>query len=521
MDMNKLLKSSIDITGKIPLVLKNKLQSAGVIVDGLVISGNDIDVTLNANNTNTDIAATFVGNGKWVVDSLDDNANLFPEIEEGDSVSIDMFTKLFMDSINSGLILSFNPLGRVKYGIKDKVDKVKDVGRKIKDWATDRLYAEDAEKFIRGNGPYRRTFTDSRDGVTRTKKDYNAGRVNVGKVESLGKMGHYKVLSGNPATGDFQVWHLYKNGNKIRCIDLKTGLQAQEAQWVYDNNIPKSWTEADWNPSGDVPEKASDMKIGETEEAKKEAKEAQENTEENNVTEETSQTEETTEQSTEDNVEQTEENNVIEETSDNGEEDNVIDDMDPDTWFEDEDPQEVLETEEDNVTEEKPKSKKKTVAASFIKSSEDEEEDNVIESKPKKKSKYNGCNVTGYQDGMLGTMGVASSFICQDLKQFIQHTETLKNVDKKVNEQWNKIKKLLLDISVLDKDVLKAMTKQDSGTNLTIDFNETNTGQNYTITIEFRPDALVISDKVVKPEMAYDHLIQSLKTVKKSLEPKV
>ena len=573
MNMNKLLKSSIEITGKIPLLLKNKLESAGVLVDGLITGGNNINVTLNSKGVETTVEATFVGNGKWVVDSLDDAANLFPEIEEGDSVSADMFTKLFMNSINSGLILSFNPLGEVKYGIKDKIDNLKEKAQKVKDWANNTLYAEDAEKWIRGNGPYRRTFTDARDGQTRTKKDYSAGRINVGKIQQLndeGK-GHYKVLTGNPATQDFQVWHLYKNGNKIRCLDLKTGLKAQEAQWVYDNNIPDSWSEADWNPEGEIPEKASKIEIGETQEQKNQTEESQndETTEEDNVTE--------TEESQETNETENEEDNVTE-----------IDDMDPDTWFDEDNTHETVTEEEDNVVEE-PKNtdamgndlsklkkykkvaslykdipafediteeqlddylskletvgskKKKKVAASLVKSSIEDsdsdfggdiEEDNVIESEPKKKSKYNGCNVTGCtegdgsvvmasleEDNVIDSEEITSSLlITEDLKQFIDYTNTLKNVNKGVVDKWKEIKGLLLDIATLDKETLKNMTRQ-SGDNLIIDFNETGTGQNYAIVIELTPNSVNVTDKVA-PGHEYEHLIQSLKTVKEKLEPK-
>ena len=441
----------ISITGKLPRSIVDSLNKMNVVVNDVQIVGDDIDVTLTAdNNVSSTLYAIYVGNGKWVVDELDDVANLFPEIEEGDSVSVDMFTKLFVNSINSSLILSFNPLGEIKYGIKDKIDNLKEKAQKAKDWANNTLYAEDAEKWIRGNGPYRRTFTDARDGQTRTKKDYTAGRINVGKIQQLndeGK-GHYKVLSGNPATQDFQVWHLYKNGNKIRCLDVKTGLKPQEAQWVYDNNIPDSWSEADWNPEGEIPEKASKIEIGETQEQK-------------NQTEE-SQTEETTE---EDNVTETEEVQETNETE--NEEDNVteINDMDPDTWFDEDNTHEAVTEEEDNVVEE-PKKKKKKVAASLVKSSIEDsdsdfggniEEDNVIESEPKKKSKYNSCNVTGCvegdgsvvmasleEDNVIDSEEITSSLlITEDLKQFIQHTETLKNVDEKIKEQGNKRKRLL------------------------------------------------------------------------------
>lgn len=462
MNMNKLLKSSIEITGKIPLLLKNKLESAGVLVDGLITGGNNINVTLNSKGTETTIEATFVGNGKWVVDNLDDSANLFPEIEEGDSVSADMFTKLFMNSINSGLILSFNPLGEVKYGIKDKIDNLKEKAQKVKDWANNTLYAEDAEKWIRGNGPYRRTFTDARDGQTRTKKDYSAGRINVGKIQQLpdeGK-GHYKVLSGNPATQDFQVWHLYKNGNKIRCVDLKTGLKAQEAQWVYDNNIPNSWSEADWNPEGEIPEKASKIEIGETEEQK-------------NQTEE-SQTEETAE-----------EDNVTE-----------IDDMNPDTWFDEDNTHEAVTEEEDNVIEE-PKKKKRKVAASLVKSSvedSDVEEDNVIESEPKKKSKYNGCNVTGCVEGD-GTVALASELIrsCLLINNLVDFQNKIKQY--KLSEiTRNFLTNILSKLIKLPSDVRQTITEDSNDNVLIINFGKTDlTTENYIAQFIVNPDNVLAS----------------------------
>ena len=375
------------ITGTIPSAIAAFLKTEDESLNGIEIKGNDIDTVLVDNGGYTELYAIGMGNGTYEIIEIEDNLNLLPEYDVGDVISNDVLKKIFATAINSSLILSFNPLGRVKYGIREVGKNIADVGRKVADWATDKLYAEDAEKWIRGNGPYRRTFTDARDGKTRTKKDYNAGRVNVGKIESLGKMGHYKVLSGNPATQDFQVWHLYKNGNKIRCLDVKTGLKPQEAQWVYDNNIPNSWSEADWNPEGDIPEKASKIEVG------------QGSVPDENNENQTEQLQET---------EQTEEDNVVE-TEETTEEDNVIDDMDPDTWMEDpdewedipEESVEMIDEESDNVVEEEPKkNKKKTVAASLSKSFD---ENNVIEidSKKKKKSKYNGCNVSGYEDGTL------------------------------------------------------------------------------------------------------------------------
>ena len=483
------------ITGTIPSAIAAFLKTEDESLKGIEIKNSDIDVIFNDDGKYTELYAVGTGNGSYEIVEIDDNLNMFPAYSEGDVISNDVLKKVFSTAINSSLILSWNPLGRIKYGVQELGKNIKDVGTKVADWAADRLYAEDAEKWIRANGPYRRTFTDSRDGKTRTKKDYSAGRVNVGKIESLGKMGHYKVLTGNPATKDYQVWHLYKNGNKIRCLDVKTGLQGDEAVWVYDNNIPDSWSESDWNPDA---------------------------AEEDNMFEQTETTEETS-QSTEDTTEESqEEDNVVEE-SEQTEEDNLEDIGDPEDWF---DTESTGADEEDNLVEEPKKKKtKKKVTAALIKSSiedsdsdfgDDVEEDNLIESKPKKKNKYYGRNVTGctQPDGTV----VMASLITEDLKQFIEYTGGLKNVKEDVLEQWKEIKGLLLDIATLDKETLKNMTKQ-SGDNLIIDFNETGTGQNYTITIELTPNRMNVTDKVA-PGREYEHLIQSLKTVKQKLEPK-
>jgi len=533
------------ITGTIPNVIASLLKKENQSLNGIEIKGNDIDVVLVDDGIYTELYAIGMGNGTFEIIELEDNLNLLPEYDVGDVVSNDVLRKLFYTVINSSLILSFNPLGRVKYGIREVGKNIADVGRKVADWATDKLYAEDAEKWIRGNGPYRRTFTDARDGKTRTKKDYNAGRINVGKIESLGKMGHYKVLSGNPATQDFQVWHLYKNGNKIHCIDVKTGLKAQEALWVYDNNIPDSWSEADWNPEGEIPEKASKIEIGETQEQKNQTEESQteETTEEDNVEEGEM------EQTDEDTIE-TEEVQETNETE--NEEDNVteVDDMDPDTWFDEDNTHETVTEEEDNVIEE-PKNtdamgndlskkkkydkvaalykdvpafediteeqldnylsklktadskKKKKVAASFIKLSiegsdsdfgGDVEEDNVIESEPKKKSKYNGCNVTGCVEGD-GTVALASELIksCLLINNLVDFQNKIKQY--KLSEiTRNFLTNILGRLIKLPSDVRQTITKDSNDNVLMINFGKTDlTTENYIAQFVVNPDNVLAS----------------------------
>lgn len=437
------------ITGTIPNVIASLLKKENQSLNGIEIKGNDIDVVLVDDGIYTELYAIGMGNGTFEIIELEDNLNLLPEYDVGDVVSNDVLRKLFYTVINSSLILSFNPLGEVKYGIKDKIDNLKEKAQNVKDWANNTLYAEDAEKWIRGNGPYRRTFTDARDGQTRTKKDYNAGRINVGKIQQLndeGK-GHYKVLSGNPATQDFQVWHLYKNGNKIRCVDLKTGLKAQEAQWVYDNNIPNSWSEADWNPEGEIPEKASKIEVGETQEQK-------------NQTEE-SQTEETTE---EDNVEEGE----MEQTEESQtEEDDDLHEFVKD-YYSGKGDFEVLEQSFDPF-----------------------EEDNVIDSdKKKKKSKYNGCNVTGCVEGD-GTVALAS-FIRQNLMDFYKSMGK-KNITGEPEKQLNKVMAEIKSLLSVNPKLVSEMTKS-SKDNLVLDFSvfpEAN--MKYLITLDFTDKGVQVS----------------------------
>lgn len=432
------------ITGTIPNVIASLLKKENQSLNGIEIKGNDIDVVLVEDGIYTELYAIGMGNGTFEIIELEDNLNLLPEYDVGDVISNDVLRKLFYTVINSSLILSFNPLGEVKYGIKDKIDNLKEKKQNIKDWMNNTLYAEDAEKWIRRNGPYRRTFTDARDGKTRTKKDYSASRINVGKIQQLndeGK-GHYKVLSGNPATQDFQVWHLYKNGNKIRCLDVKTGLKPQEAQWVYDNNIPDSWSEADWNPDGEIPEKASKIEIGETQEQKNQTKESQ--TEEDNVEEgEMEQTKES----------QTEDDDLHEFVKD---------------YYSGKDDFEVLEQSFDSF-----------------------EEDNLIDSdKKKKKSKYNGCNVTGCVEGD-GSVALAS-FIRQNLMDFYKSMGE-KNITGEPEKQLNNVMAEIKSLLSVNPKLVSEMTKS-SKDNLVLDFSvfpEVN--MKYIITLDFTDKGVQVS----------------------------
>lgn len=488
----------MDITGKLPRTIVDNLSKLNVIVDDIMIAGDDIDVIFTKNGTQTSLYAVYVGNNRWVIEELEDAANLFPSMEEGDALSADAISKTFTSAITSGLILSFNPLGKIKYGIRDVGKAVgraaKKVGKGIADWAADRLDADQAENFIRKNGPYRRKYFDTRDDKVKEKKDYSAKNINVGKIEKMGKMGHWKVLTGNPDTQDFQVWHLYRNGMKTRVLDLRTNLQAQEAQWAFDNNIPKSWTTADWQGADGEQQKANEIPLNQVGE-----EQAQE--EEDNVTEGQVEESQTTEEQDDDvhefvkkyyNEDEDEDIDAAITNSVNNEEDNVIESSEFWTETVDEpfdDRCEVIdEIEEDNVTE-------------VIESSVDEdEEDNVIESatddeKKKKKSKYNGMNVTGCTkpDGTV----VMASLIKQNLVDFHNHMKE-QNITGKPKEQLDAIMKELKDLLGVDAKLVSEMTKA-SKDNLTIDFSKVpDANMKYVITLAFTDKGVQVSASGIK-----------------------
>ena len=191
------------ITGTIPSAIANFLKTEDESLNGIEIKGNDIDVILTDKGTYTELYGVGMGNGSYEIIEIDDNLNLLPEYEEGDVVSNDVLKKLFTTVINSSLILSFNPLGKIKYGIVDTgkavargvkkgVNKVKEAGK----WVADIISPEDAQNWIR--------------------KQKGFERAKVGKVDRIGGLtgGYYAVLAGNPADKQFSVWKLYRNGNE-------------------------------------------------------------------------------------------------------------------------------------------------------------------------------------------------------------------------------------------------------------------------------------------------------------------
>ena len=453
----------MEITGKLPKMIVDRLSNVGVVTDGIITNTDDIDVTITKNGTPTVLYAIYVGDGKWSVDSIEDNANLFPSLNEGDTIGVDYISKLFVSSIHSSLvqegdnlIVSFNPLGAVAYGLKDAgtkvVDKVKDIGSKIGDFVKDRIDADQAEEYIRKSGPIKVSYIDKRDNKKK-KMNYSTADINVGKIEPLGKQGHYKVLTGNPETQDFQVWHLYRNGNKIRTVDVKTGLEDKEATWVYKNNIPNTWSKSDWNGT--------------------ERNEAKEH-------------ESVKDFSEEDNVVDEREDTPVDET------DNVVD----------EDLHEFVKDYYDNKDEER--------EYMIV----DDEEDNVVVSAKRKKSKYNGLNVTGCAkpDGTV----VMASLILNSIEDFQKY---LKNVEASDIQKGvlTKILTLLYHLPYTDR---KNMTKDSHDNVLQIDFSKTDlTSEKYAVQFIFTGDR--VESYAVGMDISGDKAVtmceQSLKSIIQNL----
>jgi hypothetical protein len=195
----------VKVSGIVPTILYNEIEGN----EDLVAKGSDLDIKAAKGGRVTSLSAITVGNGKWEIYEMDDAANLFPEYDEGDILSLDVLKKILNQGIDlnqSRQIFSFNLLGKIKYGLKDAGDAVDEkVGKiqkglgKIKNWFTDELDKETAENYLR---------------------QYYPG-ANVGKVDmTLKQDGKYwKVLFGVPSEDKFYVLTLYRNGNDIRTLD--------------------------------------------------------------------------------------------------------------------------------------------------------------------------------------------------------------------------------------------------------------------------------------------------------------
>ena len=424
----------IEVTGKLPKIIIDTLSNLDVTVSDVQAAGDDIDVIFTASGVPVSLYAIYVGNYKWLVDELDDPANLFPNLEEGDTVSADSVAKLFTNAITSSLILSFSPLGRIKYGIKDKIDKVRDkvsdIGKKMKDIVD----AEDAEEALHDIGTAKLYYYDDRDEKMKNK-NFDISGVNVGKVKNTGKKGHYKVLTGNPATQDFQVIHLYRNGDQYRVLEGRRGLNQEDAKLMYEKDIKydKMIDESDYAGEGGkmTPQQAEKILhkmescdgiyLDENDGSYKEDEVSFDKlkVKEVDVCKKQGGFKALTADSGEYQVigfSQEDGNTNLTFTPrihlEKGEANYIYENDAPEKWddwnknSEEDNVDENLETDEyGEVTEE--------IAASLVLSSleEDEEEDNVMDIESKKKSKYNGKNVTGCveSDGAVVMAGYDAS----------------------------------------------------------------------------------------------------------------
>ena len=341
----------MEITGIIPSIIADRLSFTG---DNIIVKGSDIDIHISDNGTVTDLYAVKVGNDYEIVE-LDDAANVMPDYDEGDVISADVITKIFMSAITSSLILSFNPLGKIKYGIRDKTDNARTKFNKAKErinkginWLMDSMDIPTAQEYIR--------------------KQKGFEKAKVGRVELMPGEdgGYFKVMVGNPADKTYSVWQLYRNGNDIRTLTTDIGLDADSAIQKFD-----SLEGAHFDGSYD---------------------EAYEN---NNVNPEDYQTEEDNVQEESDNLNEvpTEEDNVYDEEGLKYAKKAENTKKDKRNFKKAGKSKKGWETTDDGF-------EYKVVAAL------ERETDNVVDVKKKKKSKYNGCNVTGCENAD-GTVAMA------------------------------------------------------------------------------------------------------------------
>ena len=195
----------VKVSGIVPTILYNEIEGN----ENLVAKGSDLDIKAAKGGRVTSLSAITVGNGKWEIYEMDDSADLFPEYDEGDILSLDVLKKVLNQGVELGQsrqVFSFNLLGKIKYGLKDageavdeKVGGMKKGLGKVKNWFTDELDKDTAENYLR---------------------QYYPG-ANVGKIDlTMDRDGkYYKVLFGVPSEGKFYILTMYRNGNDIRTLD--------------------------------------------------------------------------------------------------------------------------------------------------------------------------------------------------------------------------------------------------------------------------------------------------------------
>lgn len=390
----------IEVTGILPSIVSNDYESRGGNMDNVVVKGNDINIQINKNTSITSLDALWLGNGTYEIQELDDAANLLPEYSIGDIISLDVVKKLLMNSIiKSNAITSVNLIGKVKdkandmgKNISKKTGAVKKAFTKAKDWFTDNLDKETAQKVIREKG---------------------YPRAKVGMINKIDDKdgANWAVLFGNPADRKYYIWTLHRNGNDFRLMTEDDGYTME--RFTNSNKCLEKWNQMFPEPE--------------------------------------------TVEEPEENVQEPEEK-----TQEPKQQDNVI-------YAEDD-----LAPRDDDIV-------------------LDESQYTVVDNslKKKKKSKYNGCNVTGYEDGMLGPTVAShklfSKLIVNTITDFIKNVN---NLDISNEEIVSQIKLLLNKISKIGVEGFKICYDSD-GSNLVFDFSKTElTTENYRVIFEIHSDRI-------------------------------
>ena len=210
------------ITGTLPSLIANQVYDE--IPDEIITKGNDIDIHFEDNGTVTVLYAIAVSNkGEYEIVEIDDPLNLLPEYDKGDIIGKDAISKLLMSSINSNVILSINLRGKAHY---KRLDKQKEKQKK----------KEEKQRARYEKKAYRKDLIDVQTAQEFIRSYEGFGSAKVGKVELMNKKygGNYKALVGNPPTQDYSVWQLYRNGDDFRVLDIDNKLSAEQAIQIFD-----------------------------------------------------------------------------------------------------------------------------------------------------------------------------------------------------------------------------------------------------------------------------------------------
>ena len=234
------------ITGKAPSLIVNEIDDK----ENIIVSGSDIDLTFNENNSETSLYGIALGSGKWEISELDDNLSLFPEYDEGDVISFDVLKKIIsISNLSQSAIFSFNLLGKVKYGLYDyakkqeqKRNNFKKKVKKFTDYFTDDIDKELAQKFLNQLYP----------------------RAKVGYLEKYNDIdgANFKCLWGAPKEKLYYVGVLHRNGDEIRLLDddfdAETPLKSfndSEQAYSFFQNYPNDENTEEESQNEEEPEK--------------------------------------------------------------------------------------------------------------------------------------------------------------------------------------------------------------------------------------------------------------------------